>query len=956
MASMSGNILRSIVLMLFLSQSFSTAFAQGGEEIEKIRDYIVLSRSFIGVNNQKAHELAIKALESAQLAGIDSLKAKSHRFIGIASYYLSDFNQSLIHYDSALFYYSKLKDTLEQARIHNNKGAVYNQLDLFQKAVEEYIKARDMYQILNNMRGIIILQNNIGSLYQYLREYETALYYYQKARELAQAHGYKEELISALGNIATIYELEQRTADAKEAYRNAINQAGRAGSNYLTASLHTNYGSFWVEQQQPDSALRYFSMARDLYGNMNLNLAKLYLGMARAYKMKMQGDKAYNYYKLALDNVSKGNDAVLRMRILKELAELHARKGDYTGAYGMLSEFAEEAQMFRNDNDSLKNKILQLHFKINKLESTADSLSGVVAEIHQLNSGLKAKNGFLSFLFVFSIAILIIIASFLLYILKLNRQQKIVIGQKNLEHNQLITENNALRESKSELLNVKSLLNRLAEATTNPLGIKNGNNEWLVANDAMCKVMGVRSGQLNGCDAARLAASTQRSGAFLRMLEVAEEIAWMKGEVVKLKETLNDVEGENLGDFSVIRVPVVEADGARKYIIIYLVPINQGVKDDRSAEITSISNSLSVLSHEIRTPLNAVIGFSDMLASEDLEPVKRRQYSRIIQRNGNILLKLIDDLLTFTSLESGKLEIHAEAFDFRELFVSLHTRLINKALELGKHHLEVRIRIPDSPCIIIGDDVRWHQILDNLADNAIRFTQKGHVTIGYSIENKVDGRLINAFVEDTGPGIPDAMQAKVFDPFIRFSEQQGQMTGAGLGLSIVRLLVDKMNIRLSLHSEPGKGTRIELMFEEKAQVDSNVIQKETLLQYTGKLAGKKILIVEDVESNTELLRIILQGAGATVYHAETGEGALQTCLNDESIDLVIMDIQLPKMNGLEATRQIKSFRPKLLVIAHTAYAMANEKEACFEAGCDGYVAKPIKPRLLLPILEQLFEK
>lgn len=953
---MSGCISRFTIMMLLIVQSISAALAQSGDNVEQIRDYIGLSRSFLGVNNQKAQELALKALESARLSGVDSLKAKAHRFSGIASYYLSDFNQSIFHYDSALYYFTRLHDSIEQARIYNNRGAVYTQLNLFQKAIGEYIQARDIYQNLNNVRGMIILHNNIGSLYQYLREYETATYYYMKALEIARANGYNEELITALSNIATIYELEQRIGDAEQTYRDALNQAARVGSQAVNATLHLNFGSFWVEQRQPDSALRHYFKAREYYRDMNLNLAKLYLGMARAYKMKGQADEAYSHFKLALDNVGKGNDAVLRLRILKELAELTAKRGDYASAYRMLTEFADETELFRNENDSLKNTLIQLHFTINNLESKADSLSANLAESQLLASMHKSKRNILYFFLIFLIASSLVIGVLLFHYLKAYRQQKIIIDQKNREQDQLLTENMVLHQSKLELSNVQNLLRALVGSSPNPLGIKNGNNEWLIANDAMCSLMGLGPGQLDGCNAQRLASLSRRSENFLRTLEVAEEIAWMRGETMKMKESLSDKEGELIGEFFVIRVPVFEDDGARKFMIIYLLPANQNIPEQKTNGSLSIIKALSVLSHEIRTPLNAVVGFSDILASEELEQAKRRQYSRIIQRNCNVLLKLMDDLLLYSSLESGNPEILVEAFDFRELFVNLHTRLLNKALELGKHNIEVKLSIPDLPCIIHGDEVRWQQILDNLGDNAVRFTQKGYIVMGFNVKNTNEVRQINVFIEDTGSGIPEEMQKSVFDPFVRLAEHQGKGSGAGLGLSIVSLLAEKMNVMLKMSSKPGKGTKVELLFEAQIQNDTSEPQKWSLPRYTGKLAGKKVLIVEDVESNTELLRIILQGAGAIVHHVDTGEDAVKTCFDENDIDLVLMDIQLPKMNGLEATRQIKSFRPGLPIIAHTAYAMANEKDACFEAGCDGYVAKPVKPRLLLPILEQLFKK
>lgn len=952
---MRANILKSTIMMLLMLNCMQMAFSQSRDNIEQIRDYIGLSRSFIGVNNQRAKELSDKALESARQAGIDSLKAKAHRFGGIASYYLTDFNQSLEHYDSALYYFIRSGDSINQARIYNNKGALYTQLNLSQKAIAEYIKARDLYHNLNNIRGLIIIYNNIGSLYQSLREYETAKYYYNQAIELAEKHGHNEELINALSNLAMIYDLEQRTPEAEAAYRNALRKAIQQDIRTMIAALSVNFGTFWVEQNQADSALKHFSSARAFYRDMNLNLSKLYLGMARANKMKALNDQAFNYYKLALENVEKGNDAVLRLRILKELAQMYAGRDNYRNAYELLTDFSDEIELFRNENDSLKSTIIQLHFAISNSELAADSMKTSLAQAENFSGRLSSRINLLSTLiFILIGGCIVFVVLFIIY-LKAYRRQKLMFEDNASAIKILSEENESLHKHKHELIIVRKLMQALVNATTNPLGIKDENNNWLIANNPMCSLMGVNAGQLNNCTSEDLAKSTGRSPEFIRTLEVAEEIVWMKGQPSRSEETLSDSKGEFLGDFSVMRVPVSEADGVRKYMIIYITKKAQDIAPSTTSDSTGLLSMLSVLSHEIRTPLNAVIGFSEMLSDTELEPAKRRHYSRIIQRNGQVLLKLMDDLLTFSSLEAGISGLNPTDFDFRELFNNLHTRLVKKALELGKHTLEVRLNIPDKPCLISGDDVRWQQVLDNLTDNALRYTQRGHITIGFRVEESGGNRFITAFVEDSGSGIPEEMQDLVFHPFYRLAEHQGLGSGAGLGLSIVRQLTTLMKVKLDLISKPGEGTLVKLYFEANPPESAGVVRE--LVSYSeGKLFGKKVLIVEDVESNTELLRIILEGAGAVVIHVTTGEDAVIICSQTSDIDLVLMDIQLPKMNGLEATRQIKAIKPELPVIAHTAYAMANEKVACFEAGCDGYVAKPIKPRLLLPILEQLFEK
>ncbi|MBK9291265.1 MAG: response regulator [Bacteroidetes bacterium] len=942
------------LLMICFHNPASTLHAQARPDIDQIRDLIVVSRGFLGSNNHKANEKALEALGMARAAGIDSLKAKAHRFSGISYYYLSDFNSSLKHYDSALYYFIRLNDSIEQARIYNNKGAAYTQLSLFQRAIDEYLKARTIYQAQNNIRGSIIINNNIGSLYQYLRDYNTAMYYYNKAIQIAEQHSFDEELVNTLGNIATVYELSAQPVKAEEAYRKALFKARNLGNQQLAAGVNINFGTFWMSQNQPDSALRYFEAARLASRDMSLNLSKLYLGMARAYKMKGLNELAFSYYQQALDNVGKGNDAVLRLKILHELAQMFALRSDFRSAYKLLNEYAEETDLVRDENDSLKNNIIELHFNLANLNTLADSLRMANHVLSQRASSTQRTNLSLWILLGLSLTAILVL---LIRTLKKRRRIQVLENEKEMMQERL-SQMDELKDQVSQLsrtnLELREHFEYLVNSYPNPLGIKRKDSFWITGNSGMCHLLGVPEGKLNQCTREQLMAATIRTPELLRMLEVAEELTWMKGKTTITLEHLHAEEGEDLGKFRIIRVPVFEQNGEPKFLVIYAIPADNEQFSPQSRQ-QYLHEALSVISHELRTPLNAIVGFSDMLTEDETDQAKRRQYARIIQRNSSTLLRLTEELVLFSSLHLGDVPLAVNAFNFREIFTTLHARLISRAIELGKHQLQVKLSIPQGPCVVSGDEEKWQHLLDVLADNALRFTKQGTITLGYEISGDGQQRNILAFVEDSGPGIPQELSTKVFEPFFRYSAGEPLHSGAGLGLSIARKLALIMGVRLDMRSSAGKGTRFELVFQPEFQEQAAIRPVVKEVEKVTKLKGKKILVVEDTQSNSELLKIILEGAGAIVIQTISGEEAVNICARQGDIDLVLMDIQLPGINGLDATRQIKQIRPELPVIAHTAYAMANEKEACFAAGCDGYVAKPIKPRLLLPILEQLFK-
>jgi CheY-like chemotaxis protein len=245
----------------------------------------------------------------------------------------------------------------------------------------------------------------------------------------------------------------------------------------------------------------------------------------------------------------------------------------------------------------------------------------------------------------------------------------------------------------------------------------------------------------------------------------------------------------------------------------------------------------------------------------------------------------------------------------------------------------------------------------NLFDNALKFTGEGSIEFGFKIiENSEGISYLQITMKDTGIGIPIQKQHLLFKRFTKIHESTGMVyPGAGLGLSIVNQIVTLMDGSIKVISEAGAGTSviITLPYTSANITETEYLQKNEL---TKDLKGKKVLIVEDVDSNYDLLKVILETSGMIVFRAIEGYRAIEICHEISDLDLVLMDIQLPGLNGHEATKEIKKFRPHLPIIAQTAFAMADEKDACFMAGCDGYIAKPIKAQLLLPVLYQVLNK
>jgi signal transduction histidine kinase len=367
---------------------------------------------------------------------------------------------------------------------------------------------------------------------------------------------------------------------------------------------------------------------------------------------------------------------------------------------------------------------------------------------------------------------------------------------------------------------------------------------------------------------------------------------------------------------------------------------------------------LANMSHEVRTPMNGIMGLAHLLANPEVEGETKQEYVNLILSSGNVLISLLDDIMDVSRIEANQVVASKEDFQLNELIKELHGFFSTELEVMGKKVLELcyKVALDDEDSMINTDRVKLRQVLVNLLSNALKFTDTGRIEFGYQLQND---QLLLFYVSDTGIGISHDKQKRIFERFVQADDSLSRhFGGSGLGLSICKGFVDLLGGKIWVDSSPNKGAKFyftipDVNLSGKA-VDKPASQKLTASDRNWE--DKTILIVEDDQINYQLLEVVLKRTGVNLLHAVTGMDAVRFCEEQPKIDLVLMDVQLPEMNGFEAIKLIKQNQPDIPIIVQTANSMNEEKTRADEAGCQGFMTKPISLNKFMSEVDKFMQK
>ena len=448
----------------------------------------------------------------------------------------------------------------------------------------------------------------------------------------------------------------------------------------------------------------------------------------------------------------------------------------------------------------------------------------------------------------------------------------------------------------------------------------------------------------------------------------------------KVEEIIDAVMKVAGGDFSV----QIEVSERYNYLDALAMGINMMIDDLRNKYLTDLENDkikqlnsqlqeakanaeeserlktafLANMSHEIRTPMNGILGFAELLKDPKLTGEQQHVYIKIIEKSGIRMLNIINDIINISKLEANLVTTTISATNINEQIEYIYTFFKQEAQSKGLQ-LSLKNTLPSFEAIIKTDNEKLYSILINLVKNAIKYTKEGTIEVGYNLKTKSIPFELEFFVKDTGIGIPKNKHAVIFDRFIQAEiTDRSAIEGTGLGLAITKAYVEMLGGKIWVESEPEKGSTFffTIPYITVSEVKIRPIDVYPIKDTVKLNKNLKILIVEDDEISEELITLMIKTIANDILKARTGPESIEISRNNTDIDLILMDIRLPKMDGYEAVKNIRQFNKDVIIIAQSAYGLTGDREKAIDAGCNDYITKPIVKEDLLTLIQKYSRK
>lgn len=945
-------------------------------------------------NPADALEYALNALHLQEKIKDSAGIAETLNNLGVIYSSQQKYDKALEIQEKSLDIRKKIKDTIALASNYNNLGQIYYKLNEDSTARKYFMKSLKIRQRQQNADALIGAYNNLAAIYMRKLKYTNAINYLNKALSLADSLQLKNQLPTIMFNLGNIFHEEGDLKGATEWYKKAFEIAEEIGNFDVLLSISQKLETIYKTQNKLKKALHYSNLISEIKDsiyirNTNAKIEQLQFKYnARQTELENKTLKQKNELnELKLDKEQTKINLLIALAVLaiviigllinryrlktshnrqlrKEvdyrtqslMREINERKRLQKKSKELNTRFANIftnsplaiVSLYASGNIQMANNAFLSYVNADEEDIENKPLSSLVYEssfIQKLNTALQGDNQYYEGKLTFKAAEEAIFAKAFFSHYKSDEQdvKGVFVIIEDISHN---------IEAEQRLKHSEQRFHELADLLPEMLVETDLNANILYANKKALERFDFRRAHIeNGLSVFDLFVPEDRELVKSRYKDFIES----DKDKVSREYDVTTRTGEKLS--IIVSIQVIYKNNKPERLRGILMDISERkqheeelLKAKENAEKANQLKSkfLQNLSHEIRTPMNGILGFSELIKNEEVSESEKANYIDFIISSANQLLGIIDDVVNISRIETGDItinehEVSLEQF-FNNVMVFFHGYLMNRNNRVS---LRLQNKVESYNDNVIMAEKQVQQILSNLINNAIKFTKEGYIEMGVE---KLDNTL-RFFVKDTGMGIKQEELDKIFDRFYQVhDDEQKNYGGTGLGLTIAKALVNLLGGEINVKSEPGSGSEFYFTIP---WVPVKTKSKSPASQYGEKKAGypdwhdKHLLVVEDDTNNYLFLEQLLKKTQAAVHHVINGQEAVDYVKNSEPVDVILMDIQMPVMDGYEATREIRKFDKKIPILAQTANAMVEDKSKSLDAGCNDYVAKPVNKKVLI---------
>lgn len=946
---------------------------------EKYDVFFRLQNLFMGHDKTTAHKYATRMLETARTLNDPALIAFANYTCANISYALNRYPDVLKHCDEALAYYQINGPDTMLGHVHYTYSLVFLSQNYLTRATESLLLALQSYRRSNHPDGIGTVYYQLSQVFVKTGDFSRTRFFLTECIRVSESAYQKGQ---ARRDLARLYFRNDSIAQARRILSRQVSDNSKLGKSIETIRDYMLLGDFYWEIGQPDSSRGAYQHALDLSSvtHQNQLIGTILTKFAHIHSEKGEWQKTLEYNLMALKareiagelklmasswiniggNYMHLNDYTEAERAILKGLQLAFETGSHheiNQAYSKLSEcytlFNQVDKLFRNNkrqarfNDSLNN--------LNNAQAANLLFSYYESDEARQNILREARHtARLTQVISYSFAGIIVV---LVIVLILHRYQL-----KRIKIRTLLSENNVIRNQKQQLEEALAELRKTSlrfkaftESTLSGIGIVDDRENFVYANPALCALLKYSHEELIGTNLVQITAGPE----FNRFIHLTGNRR--SGLSESYETTLLQKDGQAV-QVIVSAAPILDEKGQFYGTLGIITDITEKRRLMEELEAAKVraeesdrlkSAFLSNMSHEMRTPLNAIMGGVMLLYQDGVSEDERKEIQQQVSHHTYNLLETWDNIIILSRIQARVFPVNKKWVKLKKLVhdTAMETIMSLPPEKAGKVDLLVDENGITEDLELYTDEEITRKILRCLLSNAAKFTEAGSINIRFSHEN--DDCILT--VSDTGKGMTEREISYVFDPFRQGDEgMTRRFGGSGLGLAVVRSLSALLNGQIRIQSKPGEGTSISVLIPCAVTHDKSKSPQFPSGKNTGlhDWSDKTILVAEDVDSNYILLEAILKKHKARVIRALDGRQAVESVRQYPEIDLVMMDIQMPVLNGLEATRQIREFNPEVVIIALTAYAMIHDRQKTLLSGCNDYLTKPFRMQKLLEVLSR----